>query len=96
MLTINEMKLYLRVDESEEDTLITSLIDFSKEEIENSTGATFEDYGEKETYKMAQRVIVTDRYENRSSSDVEFKVNNIYSCLCTKLKAMVEEGDPNS
>lgn len=95
MLSIDEMKLYLRVDEDEENLLITSLIEFSKEEIENSTGATFEKFGEKETYKMAQRVIVADRYENRSSGDIEFKVNNIYSCLCTKLKAIVEEDEAN-
>lgn len=94
-MELNEIKMYLRVDGDDEDTLIKSLIEFSKEEIENSTGATFEKYGEKETYKMAQRVIVTDRYENRSSGDVEFKVNNIYSCLCTKLKAMVEEDELN-
>jgi len=94
-MELDEIKMYLRVDGDDEDTLITSLLKFSKEEIENSTGATFEKYGEKETYKMAQRVIVTDRYENRSSGDVEFKVNNIYSCLCTKLKAMVEEDELN-
>lgn len=95
MLTLDEIKLYLRVDGDDENLLITSLIGFSEEEIENSTGATFEKYGGKETYKMAQRVIVADRYENRSSGDIEFQVNNIYSCLCTKLKAMVEEDETN-
>ena len=93
MLSLEDIKLYLRVDGDDEDDLITSLIKFSVEEIENSTGADYETYGHKETYKMAQKVIVTDRYENRASTDVEFKVNNIYSCLCTKLKAMVEEDD---
>ena len=91
MLTLEETKIYLRVDENDEDSLITSLLEFSKEEIMNSTGASYEEYGGTETYKMAQRVIVTDRYENRASSDGEFKVNNIYSSLCTKLKNMVQD-----
>lgn len=93
MLNIDEMKLYLRVDGSEEDEMINSLIEYSKEEIKDATGAAMEDYGDSEVYKMLQKIIITDRYENRSSTDGEWKVNNIYSSLCTKLKARVEEDE---
>ncbi len=90
ILDFEGVKLYLRLDGSDEDELVKSLIEYSKEEIEDSTGADFETYGTTETYKLLQKIIVTDRYENRGSTDAEFKVNNIYSSICTRLKLKVE------
>lgn len=89
-LTLNEIKLYLRVEDDEEDSLIESLLRYSVEEIQNSTGATNEKYGELETYKLLQKIIVTDRYENRSSSDVCGANDNIMATLLLKLKLIVE------
>ncbi|MGL5655902.1 MAG: head-tail connector protein [Fusobacteriaceae bacterium] len=86
MLTLERVKKYLRVDEDEEDELIELFIEFSKEEIENSTGVTFDSGGEKKIYQIAQLLIVSDRFENRGSQDLEFKANNILSGLYTKLK----------
>lgn len=91
MLTLDEIKLYLRVDGSEEDKLITQLELFSREEIKNSTGVIYDAKSKSETYKLAQLIIITDRYENRGSEDLEFKPNNILSCLFNKLKYMVVE-----
>ncbi|MGL5569776.1 head-tail connector protein [Cetobacterium sp.] len=79
-------KEYLRLDEDYEDSLIETLIEFSKEEIENSTGVTFDSGGDTKTYELAQLIIITDRYENRGSQDLEFKANNMLSSLYTKLK----------
>ncbi|MGL5583548.1 MAG: head-tail connector protein [Cetobacterium sp.] len=79
-------KEYLRIDEEDEDNFIEMCIEFSKEEIENSTGVTFDSGGESKIYEMAQLIIITDRYENRGSQDLEFKPNNMLSCLYTKLK----------
>lgn len=90
LLTLDMVKVYLRVDESDEDQLINQLIEFSKEDIFESTGATFEEFGETKLYQMLQKVIIVDRYENRSSSDVEYQKGNIYSSLCTKLRVQVE------
>lgn len=86
MVDLTKAKEYLRIDEDYEDTLIKMLIDFSKEEIENSTGVTFESGGDTKTYELAQLIIITDRYENRGSQDLEFKPNNMLSSLYTKLK----------
>ncbi|MGL5592334.1 MAG: head-tail connector protein [Cetobacterium sp.] len=86
MVDLTKAKEYLRIDEDYEDTLIEMLIDFSKEEIENSTGVTFESGGDTKTYELAQLIIITDRYENRGSQDLEFKPNNMLSSLYTKLK----------
>lgn len=92
-ITLDEMKLYLRVDDTDEDSLIGNLIEFAKEEIKNSTGFDFEssDGSFGKTYNLAIMVIVTDRYENRSSSDQEFIPNNILSSIYTKLKLEVED-----
>ncbi|MGL4450725.1 MAG: head-tail connector protein [Sarcina sp.] len=86
MIDKTKVKEYLRIDEDYEDTLIEMLIDFSKEEIENSTGVTFDSGGDIKTYELAQLIIITDRYENRGSQDLEFKPNNMLSSLYTKLK----------
>lgn len=86
MVDLTKAKEYLRIDEDYEDTLIEMLIDFSKEEIENSTGVTFDSGGNTKTYELAQLIIITDRYENRGSQDLEFKPNNMLSSLYTKLK----------
>ncbi len=94
LITLEELKEYLRVDESDEDSLIVSLYDFAKEEIHHSTGISEETLTEdiKNLYKMAIRVIVTDRYENRGSSDQSFVLNNVLSSIYTKLK-LVEDYD---
>ncbi|MCX3068430.1 head-tail connector protein [Cetobacterium somerae] len=86
MVDLTKAKEYLRIDEEYEDSLIETLIEFSKEEIENSTGVTFGSGGDTKTYELAQLIIITDRYENRGSQDLEFKPNNILSSLYTKLK----------
>lgn len=86
MVDLTKAKEYLRIDEEYEDSLIETLIEFSKEEIENSTGVTFDSGGNTRTYELAQLIIITDRYENRGSQDLEFKPNNILSSLYTKLK----------
>ena len=86
MVDLTRAKEYLRIDEDYEDSLIEMLIEFSKEEIENSTGVTFDSGGSTKTYELAQLIIITDRYENRGSQDLEFKPNNMLSSLYTKLK----------
>lgn len=86
MVDLTKAKGYLRIDEDYEDNLIEMLIEFSKEEIQNSTGVTFDSGGSTKTYELAQLIIISDRYENRGSQDLEFKPNNMLSSLYTKLK----------
>lgn len=93
MLTMEKIKLYLRLDGDDEVLLLTQLEAFSKEEIFNSTGVKYDEENVTETYKLAQLIIIADRYENRASEDQEFKPNNILSCLYSKLKySVVEDG----
>lgn len=86
ILGLEEIKLHLRVDDDIEDDYIKMLEKFSREEIENSTGVPYNPEGNSEIYKMAQLIIISDRYENRGSEDMKFTPNNILSCLYTKLK----------
>lgn len=86
VLGLEEIKAYLRIDDDSENNLLTMLDIFSREEIENSTGVPYNPEGNSETYKLAQLIIITDRYENRGSEDMKFTPNNILSCLYTKLK----------
>lgn len=86
MVTLEKVKEYLRVDGEEEETLIKFLIEYSKEEIENSTGVTCDSCSKPKTYELAQLIIINDRFENRGSEDLEFKPNNALSSLYIKLK----------
>lgn len=92
-LTLEEIKSYLRVDSDEDDALIIMFENFSREEIKNSTGMEYNPDNISYSYKMAQLMIITDRYENRGSEDGEFKANNALSCLYTKLKTQCYKGD---
>lgn len=87
-VSLDTAKQYLRVDTDDEDKFIEMLIEFSKEEIEQSTGVKFNPSGATKIYELAQLIIITDRYENRGSQDLEFKANDILSSIYTKLKYM--------
>lgn len=93
ILTLEKIKDYLRIDSSEDDSLIKMLQDYAKEEIEDSTGIKFNPQGNSNTYNMAMLIIIADRYENRGSADNEFKANNILSSIYTRMKAGVINED---
>lgn len=63
IVTLEETKQYLRVDGTDEDSLITALIDAAETYLHNATGNTFD-----ETNSLAKLycwVLITDWYENR-------------------------------
>jgi len=63
IITLEETKGYLRVDNTEDDALITSLISASETYLSNATGNTFD--GTNSLAKLFCWVLVTDWYENR-------------------------------
>lgn len=83
-LELEEVKKYLRVDTDDEDDTIQHLIEFSREEIENSTG----DDGKNpsKSYKMAQLLIIADRFETRTSEEEEQRTNTVLDKLLLKIK----------
>lgn len=58
-----EVKEYLRIDGSEEDFFLTSLIDAAKLFIKNATGTTVDELNE--LHKLAVYLLVSHWYENR-------------------------------
>ena len=89
MLSLSDIKDYLRLDGDEDENLLIRLERFSREEIENATGMEYKEFENSETYELAQLIIIADRYENRASQDIEFVANNILSSLYMKLKSSV-------
>jgi len=63
VVSLDEAKLYLRVDSADEDALISTLIEASEEYLRNATGREF-DEGNR-LAKLFCLALVTDWYENR-------------------------------
>lgn len=68
MLTLNEVKLWLRLDQTEtaEDALLQSLIDTATEYIRNAVPAGM-DFSANPVARLLAQVLVADWYEHRSS-----------------------------
>lgn len=84
---LNELKEWLKIDGSDEDTTLSSLLLSSKFVIKQATGVTFEDLTSKpeakELYKTIQKLIITDLYENRSGSG---KLSPVVISFCKQLE----------
>jgi hypothetical protein len=84
---LNKVKEWLRIDGTDEDTILSSLILSSRFIIKQSTGVKFEDLSGKsdaiEVYRTIQRLIITDLYENRSGSG---KLSPVVISLCKQLE----------
>ncbi|ERN54102.1 head-tail connector protein [Alkalihalophilus marmarensis] len=78
MITINEAKLYLRLDEDDdtEDNLIDLLISTAEEYIKSATGFKFEN-SVPERAKMIALFLVSHWYENRSITQTGKQVARI-------------------
>lgn len=75
MITLDEMKEWLRIFHDEEDALVNSLILTSIPMIKSATGIT-KDYIQscnheniQYLYKMVQRVLITDLYNERDTEN---------------------------
>ena len=71
-MTLDDVKLYLRVDTSDDDALIQSLITAAEMYIKQQTGKTKKIVGAKKTdistddlYKLCVKLLVAHWYENR-------------------------------
>ena len=78
---IEEIKLFLRIDDNSENTLIESFKSAAEEYLENA--GVIEDYS-KELYKLAIKLLVSHWYENRDSvlvgsisKKLEYSLNSI-------------------
>ena len=66
MPTLEEVKLYLRIDNDEEDTLINSLIETAKEMVEGILRKQLSEFSPlPETIKQAILYVISTLYESR-------------------------------
>ena len=92
-MTLEELKLFLRVDDTEEDTLIQALQIASEEYLANA--GILKDYT-KELYKLAIKILVGHWYENRHidnsySKDVS-KIAYTLDVILVQLKYTMGDG----
>lgn len=66
-LTLTEVKNYLRVDFSDDDALIASLMSVADEYLKSSVGATYDNTSERA--KILLLLVISDLYDNRGLSD---------------------------
>lgn len=75
-MTLNDVKLYLRVDGYDEDDVIQSLIDAAKEFIKTGTGVTFNDTDAR--HVLILKMLVAHWYDNRgligSTTELPFTI----------------------
>ncbi|MCB2310658.1 head-tail connector protein [Clostridium tagluense] len=74
-MELNELKEWLRVDGEDEDKTLSSLLLVSKSIIKLGTGLvqedTVDDEAAAELYKLAQKIIITNFYEDRGAPGKE-------------------------
>lgn len=62
-MLLNDVKLYLRVDDYTEDEVIQGMIDAAKQYIQTGTGATFDETNAR--HLLTLKMIVAHWYDNR-------------------------------
>jgi uncharacterized phage protein (predicted DNA packaging) len=62
-MNLDDIKLYLRIDGSEEDFFLTSLISASKIYLKNATGIDVDETND--LHNLAVSLLVSNSYENR-------------------------------
>jgi uncharacterized phage protein (predicted DNA packaging) len=81
-LTLDEVKNYLRIDGSEDDGILTLLVDGAKEYLANA-GVPESDSA---LYKLAVMLYVALHYENRDPSTKMDKMNFAFESIVLQLK----------
>lgn len=85
IVTLEETRQFLRVDGSEDDALIASLIDAAEEYLFNATGIVFD--GARQLAKVLCWVLIADWYENRELiGETSDKTRPIVVSMLTQLK----------
>ncbi|MFS0820763.1 head-tail connector protein [Bacillus sp. 1P02SD] len=90
IIQLQETKNWLRIDGSEEDALISLLIDAAEEYLKNATGRKFD--SKNNQARLFCLVLVTDWYENRDliGAKVSEKVRFSIQSMMVQLQNMTE------
>lgn len=85
-LELDEIKAYLRIDEDEDDTMLSSFLDAAKKYLEN---AGVKEDSNNSLYKLVVSMLVCNLYENRNIPDTDRSTNTqafSLKSLITQLK----------
>jgi uncharacterized phage protein (predicted DNA packaging) len=78
-MDLDEIKVYLRIDGSEEDNFLTSLISAANIYLKNATGYDVDETND--LHKLAVSLLVSHSYENRlpigSGNNLSFSLESI-------------------
>lgn len=88
LMTLEEMKKYLRIDSdyTEEDELITTLIESAEEMLINQTGLSLEQLSKSKLSKVYISKYVAEMFENRGSSErTSSKTQNVLDAIIAQL-----------
>lgn len=77
MLTVEEIKKYLRIDNDEEDLLIEGQMKAAMRYIEKTTGKTYQE--DDEVWNVCVKMLVAHWYENRGVQSSRGNVKYEYS-----------------
>lgn len=88
ILSLQEAKEFLRVDNTEEDVLIQGLITSAEEYIKNATGKVFDSTNE--LAKLACKLLIAHWYENRAIVGDAKKIEFSLDVILTQLKYCYE------
>ena len=78
-MTVDELKTYLRIDNDEEDDLLSSLLTAAESYIKQTTGKTLKgeaDISTDELYCVCVKLMVSHWYENRAAQVVGAVIND--------------------
>ena len=82
LLTLIEIKAFLRIDDDSEDTLLTSLSNTAKERVQTVVGKPLEELTPlPETVKTTMLITVATLYENRQGGKYGIDVKNLDDIL---------------
>jgi len=81
-ISLEELKKYLRIDGSEDDDILTLLIDGAREYLKNAGVPE----SESKLYKLAVMLYVSLHYENRDPSVKIDKLNFAFESIVLQLK----------
>ncbi len=94
MITLAEARSYLRVDTSEEDELITALIQAAAQYIEEATGRADDASA---VYELCEKILVAHWYEHREAvSGSVTEVPHTLQALLTHIKLYEADEESDS
>jgi len=93
MITLKDVKVFCRIDNDDEDSLLESLIKTANEYIESACGTDYNKNSEKA--KLCQCILVNHWYENRSLIGSKKALPYSIENLLLQLRYTAESSDEN-